>query len=139
MKRTLISIIFIIVSSTSLLFAGNIDDDLIKIDSHAEVNYAQWKLRVIKDYQIDSLKLDQMRDNIGMTGGDIIMATILEKVSNHPIEKILKLYVFHRNKGWAKVVDKLGISLDSHEFVVILRNVNRTARWMDHCGNGKVN
>ncbi|MDH5475689.1 MAG: hypothetical protein OEX22_08375 [Cyclobacteriaceae bacterium] len=95
---------------------------LVRIDAEAKVDFGAFKVRIGRDFEISSKKLDNLSVAVGMSAGDIYMSVKVAKITNRNIDEVVKVYTANKNKGWGVMAKELGIKPGSPEFHALKGN-----------------
>ena len=89
---------------------------LSNIDANASLDFGAFKTDVSLNYNVSENKIDSWSVDLGMKAGDIYMAVELAKITNKPVDEVVKIYQQNKSKGWGVMAKQLGIKPGSPEF-----------------------
>lgn len=93
-----------------------LDSQLVSLDTEAKVSFSSFKVELSNTYAIPAPKIDYLKVEIGMSGGDIYMALEIARIKNISVDIVVNSYKKHKGQGWGVIAKDLGIKPGSAEF-----------------------
>lgn len=100
------------------LLTGDTDlnSALSVLNASATLNYAEFKAEIRLGYNITEAKIDYLSTVVKMQPADIYMTVELAFITKKPLDQVVIVYQNHKDKGWGRIAQELGIKPGSKEF-----------------------
>lgn len=92
-----------------------LDNVLVEVNTNAQLNLSEFKLKVSKTYNTPTEKVEKCF-KIGMSAGDVVFAFELSLISKKPIDLVITSFSKNKDKGWGVIAKEMGIKPGSPEF-----------------------
>jgi len=108
---------------------AGMEGDMDKINAQANINLAQWKSEIAKEYSVSEEKVGYMHSTVKMTPGDIVVALEIAKISSRTnINQIIQMFKGARTLGWAELSKLCHIKPGSTQMDTLKANVGKKAK-----------
>ena len=127
----------VILTAQSRSGDAELDRSLRVLDAEAKASYASFKLELSKNYTVPVAKIDRLKLEVGMSGGDIYMCLELSRISRKAIDDVVVLYRENKERGWGYIAKELGIKPGSAEFHQLKGNAKEKGKQGKKPSKGK--
>ena len=107
----------------SIAFAANggisLDSVLVEINSTARSDFGTFRTQLSLTYNIPVMRVEYYYTTYRMAPADIYMAAEVSFIARVPVERVVRVYRVHRQRGWGYIAGEFGIKPGSREFMRI--------------------
>jgi hypothetical protein len=111
---SIVSILFLFLSSSALVVAGDFDW-LRDLNIRAEADPSGFRARLATRFKIGDTRINAVLSNVDKPA-DAYMVLRLGEMSAKPTDYVIEKYQYGKGKGWGALAQSLGIKPGSKEF-----------------------
>lgn len=93
-----------------------IDGDLNQINVSANANFGKFRTDMSIGYNIAEDRINYYHAELNMAPADIYFALEMSRVSQRPVDDVVRIYKVRKLNGWGEIAKELGIKPGSPEF-----------------------
>jgi hypothetical protein len=129
MKKLLVG--FVLMLLTSLSYADDLDNFLMNLNMQIGNDKTSFEADLSTTFGSNEMKVKSVVGSVDKPA-DAYMVFRLAEITKKQPEEVLLVYKKHKEKGWGKVAQELGVKPGSREFHELKEN-----KLKNHCKKGK--
>ncbi len=102
-----------------------IDGDLNQINVSANADFGKFRTDMSVGYNIAEDRINYYHAELNMAPADIYFALEMSRVSQRPVDDVIRIYKVRKLNGWGEIAKELGIKPGSPEFHALKNNAGK--------------